>query len=112
MDGYNVTVHTIHKIRRYSVASKAKANDAAQSVTIRLPARVLSHFKDKGPGYQTRIRAALEAHIEREKRLASFDRTCLKLQRLPLSDRRALAALSKRPLNTKATRDPFDAVPD
>ena len=85
---------------------------ATRSVTIRLPARVLAHFKETGPGYQTRIRQALERHIEREARLESFERTCAKLRRLSLRDKNALSVLTKRPFNSKVMRDPFDAIPD
>lgn len=35
-------------------------------VYIRLDASVLAHFKARGPGYQTRINAALLAHVQRE----------------------------------------------
>jgi hypothetical protein len=92
-------------------SSKRPADEATRSVTIRLPARVLAHFKKTGPGYQTRIRAALENHIERETRLAAFERTCAKIGRLSSKDRRALSVLA-RPFNSKTMHDPFDAVPD
>ncbi len=95
---------------------KAKAprrsDDATLSVTIRLPARVLAHFKQTGPGYQTRIRAALENHIDREMRLEAFERTCAKIGRLSLRERRAMSVPAKRPFNSKTMRDPFDAVSD
>ena len=87
-------------------------SDKSASVTIRLPARVLSHFKEPGPGYQTRIREALISHIEREERLEAFERTRAKLRRLSKSDRKSIAILEKRPLNTKVMRDPFDALSD
>jgi hypothetical protein len=86
--------------------------EAAQSVTIRLPAYVLSHFKESGPGYQTRIREALERHIDREQRLESFDRVCAKLKRLSLRNKQVRAALQSRPLNSETMRDPFDALSD
>ena len=86
--------------------------EATQSVTIRLPAHVLLHFKGEGPGYQTRIREALERHIEREKSLESLDRVCAKLKRLSLRDKQVRAVLQPRPLNSKTMRDPFDALSD
>jgi len=45
-------------------------------------------------------------------RLESFDRTCAKLKRLAPRDQRALVILKGRPLNSKALRDPFDALSD
>ena len=86
--------------------------DGTRSVTIRLPARVVAHFKSGGAGYQTRIRQALEQHIRRQQRLESFDRACRKLKRLSLRDRKALALLDERPLNREALQDPFDALSD
>jgi len=86
--------------------------EAAQSVTIRLPTHVLAHFKVSGPGYQTRIREALERHIEREQRIESFDRVCAKLKRVSLRDKQVRAALQSRPLNAQTLRDPFDALSD
>lgn len=73
---------------------------------------VLSHFKEGGPGYQTRICEALERHIECEKRLESLDRVCAKLKRLSLRDKQVRAVLQPRPLNSETWRDPFDALPD
>lgn len=99
--------------RRTIAHSPAPTREGAtQSVTIRLPAHVLSHFKEGGPGYQTRIREALERHIEREKCLESLDRVCAKLKRLSLGDKQVRAALQSRPLNSATMRDPFDALSD
>jgi BrnA antitoxin of type II toxin-antitoxin system len=98
--------------RTRTQSPKRSDGNMTRSVTIRLPVRVLAHFKEAEPGYQTRIREALESHIERETRLESFERTCAKLGRLSLRDRNALSALTKRPFNSKAMRDPFDAISD
>jgi len=77
-----------------------------------LPTKLLEHFRANGAGYQTRIREALEQHVERERRLASFDRACKRLKGLSRRDRSALALLEQRPLNTAAVADPFDAISD
>jgi hypothetical protein len=96
--------------RKTGHSPRSPEKDTTQSVTIRLPADVLSHFKESGPGYQTRIREVLQSHIDREKRLESFDRVCAKLKRVSLGDKRVRAALQSRPLNLETMRDPFDAL--
>jgi uncharacterized protein (DUF4415 family) len=37
-----------------------------EAITIRLDPRVLSFFKENGPGYQKRINAVLEAYVNHE----------------------------------------------
>lgn len=91
---------------------KAGVTSTARSVTIRLPAKVLAHFQEEGPGYQTRICKALEEHIERERQFRLFERACSKLARIPESDRKALREMMNRPLNSASLRDPFGAVSD
>jgi BrnA antitoxin of type II toxin-antitoxin system len=98
--------------RKAAHSPQSAGKETTHSVTIRLPADVLSHFKASGPGYQTRIREVLESHIERERRLESFEHVCAKLKRVSLGDKRVRAALQSRPLNLGTMRDPFDALPD
>ena len=100
------------KTRTIARSPPSTKEETAQSVTIRLPARVLLYFKESGPGYQTRIREALERHIEREKHHESLDRICTKLKRVSLRDKQVRAALQSRPLNSQTLRDPFDALSD
>lgn len=46
---------------------RPKAENPKQHVNLRLNAEVLEHFKAKGAGWQTRINAALEEAVRREK---------------------------------------------
>lgn len=38
--------------------------DGTEQITLRLPRRVISHFKATGKGYQTRISAVLVSYVE------------------------------------------------
>lgn len=38
--------------------------EGTEQVTLRLPRRVLSHFKSTGKGYQTRISAVLSSYVD------------------------------------------------
>ena len=95
-----------------SKARKRTGKEASQSqlVTLRMPQKLLAHFRASGPGYQTRIREALEDHVERQSRLIAFDKACARMKSLSPKDRSALAILSDRPLNKEALIDPFDAL--
>ena len=92
--------------------SRSVAPPRTRSITIRLPTKLLQHFEANGAGYQTRIREALEQHVEREHRLASFDKACKRLKGLSARARSALSLIERRPLNVVDARDPFDAIPD
>ena len=98
-------------IKRPKAHAKARPA-AARSVTIRLPVKVLAHFRQGQAGYQTRICQALEEHIEREKQFRTFERVCERLERLSVADRKALGTILRRPLNSASMRDPFGAVSD
>lgn len=43
-------------------------DEPKQQVTLRLPKRVLAHFKSGGPGWQTRISEALERAVRKDSR--------------------------------------------
>ena len=42
-------------------------NERRASITLRLPPRVIEHFRSTGPGWQTRIGDVLERHVARRK---------------------------------------------
>ena len=46
---------------------RPKSNDPKQLITLRLDAAVLRWFQQSGPGYQSRIGAALKSHMTRKK---------------------------------------------
>jgi uncharacterized protein (DUF4415 family) len=46
---------------------RPKSDDPKQLITLRLDAAVLRWFQQSGPGYQSRIGAALKAHMTRKK---------------------------------------------
>ena len=43
--------------------------EGTQQITLRLPRRVLRHFKATGKGYQSRISAVLASYVDRQKKL-------------------------------------------
>jgi uncharacterized protein (DUF4415 family) len=45
---------------------RPKSDDPKQQVTLRLDAAVLRWFQQSGPGYQSRIGAALKSHMTRQ----------------------------------------------
>ena len=46
---------------------RPKSDDPKQLITLRLDAAVLRWFQQSGPGYQSRIGAALKSHMTRRK---------------------------------------------
>jgi uncharacterized protein (DUF4415 family) len=55
--------HGARLIRR----GRPKSDDPKQQITLRLDAAVLRWFQQSGPGYQSRIGAALKSHMTRKK---------------------------------------------
>src|SRR6202011_3536647 len=49
---------------------RPKSHDPKQQITLRLDAAVLRWFQQSGPGYQSRIGAALKSHVTRQKAAA------------------------------------------
>jgi uncharacterized protein (DUF4415 family) len=49
---------------------RPKSDDPKQLITLRLDAAVLRWFQQTGPGYQSRIGAALKSHMTRKKAAA------------------------------------------
>ena len=49
---------------------RPKSADPKQQITLRLDAAVLRWFQESGPGYQSRIGAALKSHMTRKKAVA------------------------------------------
>ena len=49
---------------------RPKSDDPKQLITLRLDAAVLRWFQQSGPGYQSRIGAALKSHMTRKKATA------------------------------------------
>jgi uncharacterized protein (DUF4415 family) len=49
---------------------RPKSDDPKQLITLRLDAAVLRWFQQSGPGYQSRIGAALKSHMTRRKAAA------------------------------------------
>jgi uncharacterized protein (DUF4415 family) len=50
---------------------RPKSDDPKQQITLRLDAAVLRWFQQSGPGYQSRIGAALKSHMTRNKAAAN-----------------------------------------
>ena len=50
------------------LAAELEMPKPKQLVSLRLDAEILDWFKSKGPGYQTRINAALMAYVKKGKR--------------------------------------------
>jgi hypothetical protein len=44
--------------------------EGTEQITLRLPRRVLGHFKSTGKGYQSRISAVLASYVDAKKRAA------------------------------------------
>jgi uncharacterized protein (DUF4415 family) len=53
---------------------RPKSADPKQQITLRLDAGVLRWFQESGPGYQSRIGAALKSHVTRKKAAAKTSR--------------------------------------
>jgi len=53
---------------------RPKSADPKQQITLRLDAAVLRWFQQTGPGYQSRIGAALKSHMTRKKAAAKASR--------------------------------------
>ena len=53
---------------------RPKSADPKQLITLRLDAAVLRWFQQSGPGYQSRIGAALKSHMTRRKAAAKTSR--------------------------------------
>jgi uncharacterized protein (DUF4415 family) len=49
---------------------RPKSDDPKQLITLRLDAAVLRWFQQSGPGYQSRIGAALKSHVTRQQAAA------------------------------------------
>src|SRR5258707_9340308 len=49
---------------------RPKSDDPKQQITLRLDAAVLRWFQQSGPGYQSRIGAALKSHMTRQQAAA------------------------------------------
>jgi uncharacterized protein (DUF4415 family) len=62
--------HGSRLIRR----GRPKSDDPKQLITLRLDAAVLRWFQQSGPGYQSRIGAALKSHMTRRKAAAKTSR--------------------------------------
>lgn len=92
--------------------SRPASGARSRIVTIRLPEHLIRHFRRGGPGYQTRIRQALEEHVDRLARLKAFEAACAEVRHLSAKDRRALALLDARPLDSEPLADAFGALPD
>ena len=53
---------------------RPKSDDPKQQITLRLDAAVLRWFQQSGPGYQSRIGAALKSHMTRQQAAAKSPR--------------------------------------
>ena len=53
---------------------RPKSDDPKQLITLRLDAAVLRWFQQSGPGYQSRIGAALKSHMTRKRAAAKTSR--------------------------------------
>jgi uncharacterized protein (DUF4415 family) len=53
---------------------RPKSDDPKQQITLRLDAAVLRWFQQSGPGYQSRIGAALKSHMTRQQAAAKTAR--------------------------------------
>jgi uncharacterized protein (DUF4415 family) len=62
--------HGSRLIRR----GRPKSDDPKRLITLRLDAAVLRWFQQSGPGYQSRIGAALKSHMTRRKAAAKTSR--------------------------------------
>jgi BrnA antitoxin of type II toxin-antitoxin system len=98
--------------KKRSKQRAAKPRAPTRLLTIRLPVALLAHFQSGGPGYQTRIRLALEEHVGRGAREAAFERTCAKLKHLSVKEKSVLDYLDRRPFRSERLRDPFGAISD
>jgi uncharacterized protein (DUF4415 family) len=50
--------------------AQVKEPEGTEQITLRLPRRVLAHFKSTGKGYQSRISAVLASYVDAAKRKA------------------------------------------
>jgi uncharacterized protein (DUF4415 family) len=57
----------LYHSRRLIRRGRPKSADPKQQITLRLDAAVLRWFQETGPGYQSRIGAALKSHMTRKK---------------------------------------------
>jgi uncharacterized protein (DUF4415 family) len=57
----------LYKGGRLIRRGRPKSDDPKQQITLRLDAAVLRWFQQSGPGYQSRIGAALKSHMTRKK---------------------------------------------
>ena len=53
---------------------RPKSADPKQQITLRLDTAVIRWFQESGPGYQSRIGAALKSHMTRKKAAAKASR--------------------------------------
>jgi uncharacterized protein (DUF4415 family) len=60
----------LYKGGRLIRRGRPKSDDPKQLITLRLDAAVLRWFQQSGPGYQSRIGAALKSHMTRKKAAA------------------------------------------
>jgi uncharacterized protein (DUF4415 family) len=60
----------LYQGRRLIRRGRPKSDDPKQLITLRLDAAVLRWFQQSGPGYQSRIGAALKSHMTRRKAVA------------------------------------------
>jgi uncharacterized protein (DUF4415 family) len=63
-DNPPLTAAELARVRRGGRPPKP-AEERKQSVTLRLPPQVLSHFRSTGTGWQTRISATLQRYVAR-----------------------------------------------
>ena len=49
-------------------AAQVKEPEGTEQITLRLPRKVLGHFKSTGKGYQSRISAVLTSYVDATKR--------------------------------------------
>ena len=60
----------LYQGRKLIRRGRPKSDDPKQLITLRLDAAVLRWFQQSGPGYQSRIGAALKSHMTRKKAAA------------------------------------------
>ena len=60
----------LYRGRKLIRRGRPKSDDPKQQITLRLDAAVLRWFQQGGPGYQSRIGAALKSHVTRQKAAA------------------------------------------
>ena len=72
---------------------RPKSDDPKQQITLRLDAAVLRWFQQSGPGYQSRIGAALKSHMTRQQAAARTPPAAIRTTLMAVG----LTASSRRP---------------